>query len=187
MKTVLAFSGSNSANSINRTLLGHALDILQNASVTTIDLRDFDAPIYSQDLEAQDGIPESIQRLRKLFDTHDAYMISVPEHNGMMPAFFKNIMDWLSRMEGSVFQNKPVMLMSTSPGPGGGRINLANMNSVFPYWGASAVFAELHIGSFHQVYDEDHKTFSDPEQEQRLATSVQAFKEHLLNDSLMSI
>ncbi len=182
MKTVLGFTGSNSSKSINRTLLEHAQTKVRNLSVTLIDLRDFDAPIYSQDLEEQSGVPESIQRLRKLFDEHDAYMMASPEHNGMMPAFFKNIMDWLSRLEGPVFQHKPVMLMSTSPGPLGGQTNLANMKSVFPYWGASAVFADFHLGNFYQAFDPESKVFTDPEDEVRLVAAIRAFEEHVQKD-----
>ena len=182
MKKILAFAGSNSSSSINRTLLEHAAGLIEQHDATVVDLRDFDTPVYSADLEEQSGIPENTERLRKLFEEHDAYMIASPEHNGMMPAFFKNAMDWLSRTEGKVFQGKPVMLMSTSPGPRGGQINLANMKAVFPHWGASAVFAEFHLGRFYDAYDMGNNSFKRPADAQQLAAALSEFEAALDGD-----
>jgi chromate reductase len=180
MKTVLAFTGSNSSNSVNRQLIELAAKKFASLETTLIDLRDFVVPIYSMDIEEDTGIPSAAGQLRSLFDQHDAFMISSPEHNGMMPAFLKNTMDWLSRMEGTIFQEKPVMVMSTSPGPRGGATNLGNMEKIFPYWGASKVFAEFTLGSFHQNFDPSNNVISNPEEDQRLATSVRNFENHLL-------
>ena len=179
MKKILAFAGSNSSSSVNKKLVAHAKSKFKDHEVTLVDLLDFDAPIFSEDLEKASGTPQAIQKLRELFDTHDAYMIASPEHNGMMPAFFKNIMDWLSRMDGAIFKKKPVMLMSTSPGPRGGQTNLGNMKVLFPHWGASAVFADFHLGSFYQAYNDELTTFTNAEDDQRLQNAVQAFESHL--------
>jgi len=179
MKKILAFAGSNSAESINRTLLEYAVTKFTQHTVSTIDLRDFDAPLFSQDIEGQSGIPERIRQLRTVFDEHEAFLIASPEHNGMMPAFFKNTMDWISRMEGKIFQQKPVMLMSTSPGPRGGRTNLANMKAVFPHWGASAVFAGFHLGSFYEAFNTENRTLTRPEDERALKHAVQSFETYL--------
>ena len=94
----------------------------------------------------------------------------------MIPAFFKNVMDWLSRMEGKIFQSKPVMLISTSPGPRGGKTNLQNMAAVIPHWGASAVFAEFHLGRFYEAYDTAAGSFKDAADEKRLRDAVQVFE-----------
>lgn len=179
MASILAFAGSNHSTSINRILLEHAVGMLRKPACTTIDLRDFDVPVLSQDLEEESGIPDGIKRLRSLFDEHDAFLIASPEHNSMMPAFFKNIMDWLSRMDGKIFQDKPVMLMSASPGPRGGKTNLKNMAAVIPYWGASAVFADFSLGRFYEAYDPAARAFRNPEDEQRLQHAVGTFEEHL--------
>ena len=179
MKKILAFAGSNHSSSINRVLLEHAAGLLRQHPCTVIDLRDFEVPIFSQDLEEKYGIPDNIKRLRALFDEHDAFLIASPEHNGMIPAFFKNIMDWLSRMEGKIFQGKPVMLISTSPGPRGGMTNLQHMAGVIPYWGASAVFADFHLGKFYETYDSAEGAFNRPDDAQRLEDAVRAFEEGL--------
>ena len=46
-------------------------------------------------------------------------MISVNEHNGGPSAYFKNVLDWLSRLDRSYLENTKVFLMSTSPGKRG--------------------------------------------------------------------
>jgi chromate reductase len=176
MKKVLAFTGSNSSKSVNRKLLEYAVKKVQGLDVTVIDLRDFPAPIYSMDIEEGDGIPAEILQLRELFDRADGYMLSSPEHNGMMPAFLKNTMDWLSRTEGKIFQDKPVFVMSTSPGPRGGVTNLGNMETLFPHWGASSVTADFHLGSFYQNFDETNGGLVNSEHDDQLSESLRAFE-----------
>jgi NAD(P)H-dependent FMN reductase len=178
MKSILAFTGSNSSNSVNRRLVELAITKLNSMKATLIDLRDFPVPMYSMDIEEETGIPSEVMRLKHVFEQHDGFMISSPEHNGMMPAFFKNTMDWISRTEGKIFQGKPVMLMSTSPGPRGGATNLGNMASVFPHWGAAAVFADFSVGSFYDRFSMENNSFNEPEDDQRLTTAVQAFESH---------
>ncbi len=139
MKTILAFSGSLSADSINHRLVEYTALQLPTLRVQVIRLSDFEAPLYRKELETASGIPESIQRLRKLFDGADAFIISTPEYNSSIPAGFKNTIDWLSRMEGKVFQQKPVLLMAKSPGPRGGRSVLDHLTPILPFWGANLV------------------------------------------------
>ncbi|MBN2162984.1 MAG: NAD(P)H-dependent oxidoreductase [Pontiellaceae bacterium] len=182
MKKILAFAGSNASNSINRKLLEYAADQVRNAEITLIDLREFDAPIYSEELQQTNGFPQNIQQLRRLFDAHDAFMIASPEHNGMMPAFFKNIIDWISRMDGKIFQDKPVFLTSTAPGPGGGRNNLATMRAVVPHWGASAVYADFYLPAFHDAFDAKQNLITDLSEDERLKENVTAFENHLLQE-----
>jgi chromate reductase len=179
MKKILAFAGSNSSTSVNRQLVEHAASKSDKHEVTLIDLAHFDAPMFSEDLEEESGVPDSILKLKELFNEHDAFMIASPEHNGMMPAFFKNVMDWLSRTEGKIFQEKPVLLMSTSPGPRGGQTNLGNMKSVFPHWGATAVFADFSVGSFYQAFDSPTGTFTNSEDEARLQEAITAYETYL--------
>jgi NAD(P)H-dependent FMN reductase len=178
MKSILAFSGSNSSKSVNRKLLELACSKFSFVKVTLVDLRDYPLPIYSADIEEASGIPEEAIRLKKLFEQHDGLVIASPEHNGMMPAFLKNTMDWLSRAGGTILQEKPVMLMSVSPGPRGGATNLNNMKTLFPYWGASAVFADFSLGSFYQKFDMATGILTDAEDEESLNAAVQTFEAH---------
>lgn len=148
MKKILAFSGSMSSDSINQQLIEFTVDQITNSDVEVIRLSDFEAPIYSKERESETGIPESIKSLRKKFDESDAYILSTPEYNGSIPGGLKNTLDWISRTEGKIFQDKPLLLMAASPGGRGGQSVLGHLETVVPYWGASSVVT-FSFPSFH--------------------------------------
>tara|TARA_B100000809_G_C15029766_1_gene491517 strand:+ start:566 stop:952 length:387 start_codon:yes stop_codon:yes gene_type:complete len=108
MKKIIAFSGSNSSKSINQKLAVYAASLVKNCEVTVIDLRDFELPLYSIDFEETQGIPENAQKLKTIFDAHDGFIISLPENNSSFSVFFKNAIDWVSRIHMSFFDNKPI-------------------------------------------------------------------------------
>jgi len=155
MKKILAFTGSNHSQSINQQMLTISASKIVENEVTLIDLNDYPLPIYSLDIEAK-GIPEHVINLRNILAEHDALMIATPEHNGSMPAFLKNVIDWLSRVvePGMGFfgvKDKPVLLLSTSPGATGGATNLKNMAELMPWWGAD-VKGIYSLGSYHDQF-----------------------------------
>ena len=75
--------------------------------------------VISEDREAELGKPELAQQFFDKLGRGDAIMISFAEHNGSYTAAYKNLFDWTSRIDQKVFQNKPMILLATSPGPGG--------------------------------------------------------------------
>jgi len=135
MKSILAFAGSYSSNSINQMLVTYAANLAQTTKVNIILLRQYPLPIYSWDLE-QEGFPSELLALRKLFDQADGFLIAVPEYNSSMPAAFKNTIDWISRLEGKPLQDKPVLLLSASSGARGGASVQQHLLRVLPFWGA---------------------------------------------------
>ena len=88
-----------------------------------------------------------------LIKDYDGFIISSPEHNGGTPAFFKNIIDWLSRREKNVFEKKPIFIMSTSPGPGAGATHLKYLINSLPYQGAT-IGASYSLPSFSDNFKE---------------------------------
>ena len=151
MGKILAFSGSNSKNSINQKLIRLTSELIEEHEVEVIDLRDYDAPLYGIDLEIENGIPSSMKALSEKMSAVDGYIISTPEHNGSMSALLKNTIDWLSRFEQKTFQNKPTVFMSASPGPRGGISALSHLVDVMPYRGAEVV-GHYALGSFGEHY-----------------------------------
>ena len=99
MKTILLFSGSNSSTSINNELIHYTATLFRNAETKVIDLRDYEPPMFSADLEKEIGTHPKIKTLADLIASVDGVVVSTPEHNSMPPAFFKNILDWLSRIQ----------------------------------------------------------------------------------------
>jgi chromate reductase len=138
--------------------------VVQHAATLTtqhskyIDLREYDTHIYSADSEKNNGIPAHIHTLVEKFRHADGFILSCPEHNGSLPAFFKNIIDWISRLEKNIFGNKPVLLLTTSPGKTGGETVHETLHTLLPRWGAQLV-SSVKIPNYHSVRNaEDYFT-----------------------------
>ncbi|RXQ91518.1 NAD(P)H-dependent oxidoreductase [Ancylomarina salipaludis] len=124
-KKILSLGASNSSKSINRILAGYASKELKNVDFDLLDLNDFEMAIYSADREEATGIPDLAHQFKALIQKADGILISFAEHNGAYSAAFKNIYDWVSRIESDVWGDKPMFLMATSPGGYGGKSVLA--------------------------------------------------------------
>lgn len=133
MKNIIAFAGSNSKNSINKDLVKYASSLVDNATTHILDLNDFELPLYGIDLENAEGIPENANKFLKLMKESDGIILSLAEHNGAYSTVFKNLFDWLTRIEGKMFFNKPMLLMATSTGGRGGLSVLEIAQGRFPY------------------------------------------------------
>lgn len=136
---ILAFAGSLRKDSLNKKLIKIAVQGAREAGadVTLIDLKDYPLPTYDQDIEDSQGLPENALKLKDLMLTHDGFLLSCPEYNSSMSAVFKNVIDWTSRKakEDEVylccFIDKPVALMSASPGQLGGLRGLVHVRAMF--------------------------------------------------------
>ncbi len=151
MKKIAGISASGNSRSINKELLESTLSKIQGAR-NTFDL-DKSVPIYSTDLEEAEGIPNKILGLFDKLQEYDAYVIALPEHNGSMTALFKNTIDWLSRHDRNVFGNKPVMLLSTSPGPSGGKYVTEHVKTLLPFLGANVV-STFSLAKFYDTFQD---------------------------------
>ena len=139
MKKILAFAGSNSSTSINQKLLEHIVSRIQGHEIEMIKLTDYPLPIFSQDIENNEGIPENVNKIKSHIEAHDALVIAVNEHNGASSAFFKNIIDWLSRLDKNFLEGKKILLFSTSPGARGAKSSLEYVKGVFPRFGGQVI------------------------------------------------
>ena len=134
---ILAFAGSTRTDSLNKKLARAALEGAAEAGAETtfIDLRDYPLPLFDEDLEAAEGLPENAARLRELFLSHDGLLIASPEYNGSLSAVLKNTIDWLSRRQGDeaplvCFREKVALLVAASPGGLGGLRGLRHLNTI---------------------------------------------------------
>ncbi len=160
MKNILAFAGSNSSTSINHTLVKYIATQLTEHNVKIIQLKDYPMPIYSEDLEKSDGFGSWVRVLNNEIKEADALLISVNEHNWGWSAFFKNTIDWLSRLDRNFLAGKKVLLMSTSPGRAGGAKSLQYGKEVFPKFGAE-IIESFSLPSFHHSFSEEKSAFLD--------------------------
>ena len=151
MKNIIALGGSNSRKSINKQLAKYAAAQLKNTAVTLVDLNAYDLPIYSVDLEEANGMPSELKKMNAVFESADGFVVSLAEHNGSYTVAFKNAFDWLSRIQGKVWREKPVLLLATSPGARGGKSVLEAAASRFPYMGAKITGA-FSLPSFYENF-----------------------------------
>lgn len=114
---MLGISGALRAASTNRLLLGEVIRLFGPAAWQTADLR---MPLYDEDLELAEGIPPEAMRLAEQIAAADGIVICTPEYNKMIPGVLKNALDWISRIKGAPFIDKPVAILSAAAGRGGG-------------------------------------------------------------------
>jgi NAD(P)H-dependent FMN reductase len=153
MKKIVALGASNSINSINQKLAAYAASQIENTQLELIDLNKYEMPIFSIDREKESGIPEQALKFKNLIQSSDGIIISFAEHNGSYSAAFKNIFDWTSRISRSMWEDKPMFLLATSPGGRGGRKVLEIAVNDFPHRGGK-VIAHYSLPSFHQNFSD---------------------------------
>lgn len=151
---VIAFAASSSSNSINRQLVTYATSLLGDKEIEILDLNDFELPLFSQDREAELGEPQLAKDFLNKIAQSDALIISFAEHNGSYTAAYKNIFDWASRIDPKVFQNKPMIMLSTSPGPGGASSVLTAATTSAPYF-SGVLKGSLSIPSFYDNFNSE--------------------------------
>ncbi|MCE2596630.1 NAD(P)H-dependent oxidoreductase [Motilimonas cestriensis] len=159
---VLAFAASSSKQSINKQLASYAASLVKDAEVELLDINDYEMAIYSSDRENETGIPLAAQQFFKKIGAADAIVISFAEHNGSYTAAYKNLFDWTSRINMKVFQGKPVIMLATSPGPGGAQSVLNAATTSAPYFAAD-VKGSLSIPSFYDNFDLEAQQLTSPE------------------------
>lgn len=174
MSKILAFAGSNHSKSINHSLVEFTASLINDHEVTVLDIRSWKISMYSIDMDPDDT-PVEIIDLLNMINEYDGFIISSPEHNGGVPAFLKNIIDWISRRAKNAFNHKPVLLMSTSPGAGGGSTNLKYLIHSLPYQGAT-IGSTFSLPSFYDHFDNGSLKGDYLGQ---LAESIKEFKEVL--------
>ncbi|MDP3557191.1 MAG: NAD(P)H-dependent oxidoreductase [Bacteroidota bacterium] len=179
MKRIIALGASNSKNSINKKFAYWAASKIDDVEVELIDLNNYEMPLYSSDLEKENGIPEVVIKLKNKLDSADGFVISFAEHNGNYTAAFKNLQDWLSRIEIKIWGGKPTLLLAAAPGKMGGKSVLNIAKASFPYMGANVV-ADFSLGEFYKNFN-DQEGIIDTELLAEFKISIEIFAKNLKN------
>lgn len=148
----MAFAGSNSSTSINYKLVTYTASLIEHHELQLLDLSKYPFPTYSADREKDLGFPESLEAFRDDIRKSDALLISVNEHNSGPSAYFKNLVDWLSRIDRKFLEDKKILLLSTSPGRRGGQSSREQIEGLFPRFGAEIV-ASFSLPSFKENFE----------------------------------
>jgi NAD(P)H-dependent FMN reductase len=153
-KKVVAFGASNSSRSINKKLVTYASGLLDGADVEILDLNDYELPLFSVDREDEMGQPDLAQAFLKKITDCDGIIVSFAENNGSYSVAYKNLYDWVSRIQPKVYQDQSMVLLSTSPGGRGGQSVLELALSQIPRFGGQ-VKASVSVPSFGENFDVD--------------------------------
>jgi len=170
---ILAFAATTSKQSINKKLVTYAGTLVKNGDIQILDLNDYELPIFSMEREQELGQPDLAKKFVRKIGEADAVVISFAEHNGSYTAAYKNTFDWASRIEKKVFQGKPMLLLATSPGPGGAKTVLNAAVTSAPYFGGE-VKSSLSIPSFGENFSNGE--ISEPTLKQDLINAVRSLE-----------
>lgn len=176
MKQIIAFAGSTSKASINKQLVTYTASLVDNAQATVLDLNDFSLPLFSVDLQKEQGIPDNALKFLDYIKNSDGIVVSLAEHNGAYSAAFKNIFDWMSRAEQKLFMDKPMLLMATSTGGRGGASVLEIAKDRFPRHSAQVV-ATFSLPLFNDNFSDGKVSNDDLNSD--LKSAVLTFKNSL--------
>jgi len=173
---LLAFAASSSRNSINKQLATHAANVYktefdQDADIEILHLNDYEMTISSIDRENENGIPELAHTFYNKIGEADLLVISYAEHNGSYSAAYKNIFDWMSRIDMKVFQNKKMLIMASSVGGHGGANILKTAVESAPHFTAD-VISSFAVGPFAEKFDSEVGQFIDPELAKKLRLAL---------------
>jgi len=173
MASILALAGSNSSTSVNFKLVKYTTSLINDHDVELLNMASITFPMYSEDREKQLGFPEALEKLKEKIKKADALIISVNEHNSGPSAYFKNVLDWLSRADRNYLGNTQVFLMSASPGKRGGISAQEYVLSSLPRVGGT-VAATFSLPSFYTNFHEE-KGIIDDELSQAHTKALKSF------------
>lgn len=158
---VLALAGSTREASVNKKLILEATNIAQNLEAKTffVNFNEYPIPFYEGDLEMEKGMPENAKKLRRLMIQSDIILIASPEYNGSLPGILKNAIDWASRSETGepsrdAFKGKKFVIMSASPGPGGGVRALTHLRTILENVGGTVISQQIVVPDAYNAFDE---------------------------------
>lgn len=171
---ILAFAGSARKDSFNKRIVQIAANGARaaGADVTYLDLRELPLPLYDEDLEAEQGIPENAMKLKELMKSHQGFLIASPEYNSSITPLLKNAIDWASRPCGdepilAAFLDKVAGIMSASPGGLGGLRGLVHLRSLLGNIQVLVLPDQFAVMGAHEAFNPDG-TLKDSQQQEAI-------------------
>lgn len=162
MPKILAFSGSARKESYNQKLVQIAAQGAQQsgAEVTIVNLADYPMPIFNQDLEIAEGMPQHARAFKELLIEHEGFLIASPEYNSAFSPLLKNAIDWASRREGEespllAFRGKVAVIMAASPGALGGLRGLVFLRMLLANLGIIVLPDQLAVANADKAFHTD--------------------------------
>lgn len=177
---LIGLSGSLREGSYNTALL-RAAQALTPEGVELVEASIRGIPLYDGDLEASEGLPETVLALKDMIAAADGLILFTPEYNNGPPGVFKNAIDWLSRPASDiarVFGGRPVAVLGASPGAFGTVMSQAAWLPILRTLGAAVWFGgRLQVSRASTMFD-DQGLLTDEATRDRLEGFVRGFSDY---------
>ena len=155
---ILGLCGSLRKDSYNRKLLHEAVRSYGSCNFKEADLK---LPLYDGD-EENLGIPKSALKLHNDIKTADGIIVTCPEYNKGISGVLKNALDWVSRIPGSAWKGKPVVIMSAAAGRSGGETAQYMVRACLTPFGPRIITAPIIcLAQASQQFDSNGKIISE--------------------------
>lgn len=184
MPKILAFAGSSRKDSFNKKLVKVAALGAESAgaTVTLVDLADYPMPLFNQDLESEQGMPEKAHEFKNLLIQHDGFLIASPEYNSAFSPLLKNVIDWASRAESKdepplmAYKGKVAAIMATSPGALGGLRGLVFLRMLLGNIGVTVIPDQIAVPQAMKAFAEDGSLIDEKQQQAVIDLGVRLSK-----------
>lgn len=177
MTTIIGIPGSLREGSFNAALLRAAAERMPDGA--TLDVASIRGiPLYDNDVETRDGMPEAVTALKDRIAAADGLLLATPEYNNAMPGVLKNAIDWLSRPPDDiprVFHGRPVALLGVTPGGMGTALAQAGWLPVLRTLRMRPWFGDrLQLSQAKKLFDDDG-TLVDEDAAAKLTEFLEGF------------
>jgi len=179
MTRIIGISGSLRKESFNTALLRAAAELMPDGSELAVHtIRGI--PLFDQDAEAADGIPQAVAELKEALAAADGLLLASPEYNNSLPGVTKNAVDWMSRPAADiarVFGGKPAAVIGATPGGFGTILGQNAWLPVLRHLGTRPWFGgRLLVSRAHTLFDESGN-LTDEKTRKQLREFVRGFVE----------
>lgn len=159
---ILVVAGSLREGAYSKKLARNGAEALraEGAEVDLLDLREVPMPPYDGDLEEAEGLPPGAVAFKKRLHAAEGFLFVSPEYNHSIPGTFKNALDWASRGDLEVFENKTAAVMGSSPGWVGGMRMLPHLRQVLVSLGLHVLPGQVTLSKAGEAFDEAGKLVS---------------------------
>lgn len=188
MTKIVAFSGSARKDSFNQKLvaLAAAAATKAGAEVELLNLADFPMPLFNQDLEAKEGMPDAAKAFKQKLISADGFLIASPEYNSAFSPLLKNAIDWASRTTDDsetpllAYKGKTAAVMAASPGGLGGMRGLVFLRMLLANIGVTVLAEQVTLPGAGSAFD-DNGNLKDKEKQQAVAALAEKLVQTLNN------
>lgn len=169
-------AASDSRTSLNKKLIGRAAMVVKGMGhdVDLAQFEEFPLPLYSANIQADQGIPQIAEQFVARMHAADKIIISSPEYNGSIPGTLKNLIDWVSRIRPMPWEGQDILLLSASVSIYGGVRGLIALKQPLELCGSHVYPKTLSVSTAQEAFDEEGN-FIDPKREESLRSLIETF------------